>query len=1144
LELVGFILPLLLSVIISDQRLKNMTVVRTVNDYATPRALRFALQSVDEEKSLSDTDETHTNEKKVIASYCTDKNSQCNEDTTEAVSQSDQQQEDIQLNDNWDWVLTNYDAGTTNPQSITQELHRLQVLKSYDIIGANREEAFDRLTTMATRVFGVQIALVSLVDLGRQWFMSEAGLGVKETPRNIAFCAHAIQGKNDVFVVPDAKDDPRFCGSPLVLGAPFIRFYAGSPLLSPEGYKLGTFCLIDSKPRPEGLSDTEKANLMDFAAMAMDAMVKRRQIKAQDDTAQLVACTAHDLLTPLMGVQLSLSLMQEEPEVLPDAQAEYLLNAVRSSDWLERICRTTMNTLRGKSSNEAAEEAQQCPLLNMNGEHTYHLATTGATLACNCGNKTRVARRGNGEDKASCFVDMASFLDSLNNTMESIPKKIPLFMTVDGSVPKRIVSDELKLFRSSLNLLSNAFSNTANGSVKFHIYASELGLVFECTDTGQDLNISEEDAKFLFKPCKGDGGFSENLGLYSVGYQVASLGGSYGYRARADEGKRGSVFWFSIPLILPDDVSIAQSISELSGLNLLDTLDSTTLHFPPVAKPAQEMSPTCFKQTSRRQPAACSHKRRMSSSEMRRIVRAAASSSASTKSESCCGLDEIANYKDIETYKACKAAKKQQHEQSVLASRSSTNTLNSDHSSSKSTGGLNSAGNSANDLLSSAIRASKNRLQKSGSIEKNSIQNKKFAFKTKSPSPPVANIIVVKNDNYEIATPLFSTSASTSARSVLLAAKKNDAARSKAGEPGGQSEAPLWNVATTSKNTSSAEAKPPGGALFQTEPVSTSHAPQASTSPKGTVAEERKCDSNLPSQSRPRKALVIEDTLIVRKTLTRALQKRGYQVSQAVDGLEGLGALKRTIFDITLCDFLMPNMDGLDCVQQYRQWEKQNRTFRQRIVGISAHVTHRDIDKGLEVGMDDFRPKPITIKTLQELDECLEMDLVREYLSTHSECFDGREENILCDDASGGGTTVAKFCLIATARSNVQSCETAKKMADLGWKVTFADDGSSALEQLKLRNWGAVIMDDDLPCLSGNKCVEEFREWERQNRVNRQDNLFLVCTDVVFTAETKMMAPAGFDGAMDSEMNWQQLQSMMANQSRKSVREGLSIVTR
>ena len=131
--------------------------------------------------------------------------------------------------ENLDWVLPSMDPDTTEVQSMLEELHRLQVLKSYFILDAEREESFERLTRMASRFFNCPIALISLVDLGRQWFMSNRGLGeVRETPRKHAFCAHAILNKHNILIVPNATMDFRFKNNPLVTGPPDIRFYAGA----------------------------------------------------------------------------------------------------------------------------------------------------------------------------------------------------------------------------------------------------------------------------------------------------------------------------------------------------------------------------------------------------------------------------------------------------------------------------------------------------------------------------------------------------------------------------------------------------------------------------------------------------------------------------------------------------------------------------------------------------------------------------------------------------------------------------------------------------------------------------------------------------------------------------------------------------
>jgi diguanylate cyclase (GGDEF)-like protein len=150
------------------------------------------------------------------------------------------------------------------PDIPQDEQARLETLRSLGILDSPPEERFDRLTRMAKRLFGVPIALVSLVDENRQWFKSCFGLGVSETSRDISFCGHAILG-NDLFIIPDTLQDSRFEDNPLVLNDPYIRFYAGCPLRGPNGRKLGTLCIIDRQPRSLGKDDLEA--LIDLAAM-------------------------------------------------------------------------------------------------------------------------------------------------------------------------------------------------------------------------------------------------------------------------------------------------------------------------------------------------------------------------------------------------------------------------------------------------------------------------------------------------------------------------------------------------------------------------------------------------------------------------------------------------------------------------------------------------------------------------------------------------------------------------------------------------------------------------------------------------------------------------------------------------------------
>lgn len=145
------------------------------------------------------------------------------------------------------------------------EQTRLDALRSLNILDSNPEERFDRLTRLAKRLFGVPIALVSLVDADRQWFKSCVGLKATETPRDVSFCGHAIL-QDDIFLIPDASVDERFSDNPLVTENPHVRFYAGCPLAVPNGSKLGTLCIIDVVPRD--LSPDDLSLLRDLARMA------------------------------------------------------------------------------------------------------------------------------------------------------------------------------------------------------------------------------------------------------------------------------------------------------------------------------------------------------------------------------------------------------------------------------------------------------------------------------------------------------------------------------------------------------------------------------------------------------------------------------------------------------------------------------------------------------------------------------------------------------------------------------------------------------------------------------------------------------------------------------------------------------------
>lgn len=163
------------------------------------------------------------------------------------------------------------------PKTPTDENDRLAALIRYDVLDTLPEETFDRLTRLATIILDTPIALVSLIDRDRQWFKSRVGLDAEQTPRDISFCGHAILG-DEMFEVHDASTDSRFADNPLVAGAPNIRFYAGAPLTTPDGHRIGTLCAIDTQPRT--LTDAQRAALQDLSRVVVDEMelaLTRRQ---------------------------------------------------------------------------------------------------------------------------------------------------------------------------------------------------------------------------------------------------------------------------------------------------------------------------------------------------------------------------------------------------------------------------------------------------------------------------------------------------------------------------------------------------------------------------------------------------------------------------------------------------------------------------------------------------------------------------------------------------------------------------------------------------------------------------------------------------------------------------------------------------
>jgi GAF domain-containing protein len=195
------------------------------------------------------------------------------------------------------------------PQNETQ---RLKVLWQYDVLDTVPEEIFDDLTELAAQICDAPIALITLVDETRQWFKSKVGVSINETSRDISFCAHAIN-QPGLFIVPDATKDDRFANNPLVTSDPKVRFYAGAPLVTPDGFALGTLCVIDKVPRE--LRPEQQRALTILARHVMSQLELRRHSR------ELAAARNH-------GEELK-SDVEKLRQALTQARTELKARAVR-----------------------------------------------------------------------------------------------------------------------------------------------------------------------------------------------------------------------------------------------------------------------------------------------------------------------------------------------------------------------------------------------------------------------------------------------------------------------------------------------------------------------------------------------------------------------------------------------------------------------------------------------------------------------------------------------------------------------------------------------------------------------------------------------------------------------------------------------
>ena len=339
------------------------------------------------------------------------------------------------------------------------EDERLAELLSYDVLDTEAEQLFDDLTALASQICDTPIALISLIDPDRQWFKSRVGLDAQETPREIAFCTHAIL-QQEVFEVPNATKDPRFHDNPLVTGSPDIRFYAGAPLVTPSGHAIGTLCAIDNKPRT--LSQEQRASLQTLSKSVVAHLELRRKNRELERTSQFksdfLSYISHEIRTPLNAINTFSHLLEAEAKKLslPHAFTTPLSHVTKSGERLLEI----VNSVLDIKQIEAGKMRVMARPVNSYDFFTHLFSLT----------KIRA------QDANICFTSL-----------------------IDDSVPPTLFFDDTKFGQVALNILSNAIKFTNKGkAVKAQVKFRKGRIVFSVVDEG--IGISDVDLKRLFTP--------------------------------------------------------------------------------------------------------------------------------------------------------------------------------------------------------------------------------------------------------------------------------------------------------------------------------------------------------------------------------------------------------------------------------------------------------------------------------------------------------------------------------------------------------------------------------------------------------------------------------------------------------------------
>jgi len=330
------------------------------------------------------------------------------------------------------------------------ETERIKLLKHHNILDTPPDGSFDKITHLAAKLLNVPIALVSLVDTDRIWFKSRFGLDITQIPHDPGLCASAILS-DEIYLVEDARKDPRTLANPLVAGEFGLQFYAAVPLKMKEGHNLGTLCILDKAPRQ--LTEAEIETLQDLAEIVIAQMELRLEARtAIFNQNQILSIYAHDLKNPLTSIIMAADLIKEESNT-SQAIIELCQHIIKAGGKTTRIINELLESTRMEANNIQLRFAK---------------------------------------------INYATVVNNVVITNQILANKKNQTLQLSIETNAKVLADENKLIDIVDNLINNAIKySPADTTITVKLKEKNSQVILEVADQGPGL--TEEDKENLFK---------------------------------------------------------------------------------------------------------------------------------------------------------------------------------------------------------------------------------------------------------------------------------------------------------------------------------------------------------------------------------------------------------------------------------------------------------------------------------------------------------------------------------------------------------------------------------------------------------------------------------------------------------------------